>query len=55
MLLTESYSESVSPITPVEPLKVRFWDNFEICLLFSRKQQLPLVVNNNKYSPQKKG
>ena len=29
------------PITPVEPLKARFWDNSEICLL--------LVVNNNKY------
>ena len=29
------------PITPVEPLKARFWDNSEICLL--------LVVNNYKY------
>ena len=41
MLLTISYSESTYPITPVEPLKPRFWDNSEICLL--------LVVNNNKY------
>ena len=39
MLLTVSCAESVYPITPVEPLKPRFWDNSEICLLFSRKQQ----------------
>ena len=31
--------ESAYPITPVEPLKPRFWHNFELCLLFSRKQQ----------------
>ena len=37
MLLTISHSESAYPITPVEPLKQRFWDNSEICLLFSRK------------------
>ena len=35
------YSESAYPITPVEPLKPRFWHNSEICLL--------LVVKNNKY------
>ena len=39
MLLTISYSESAYPITPVEPLKPRFCDNSEICLLFIRKQQ----------------
>ena len=39
MLLNVSYLESAYPITPVEPLKSRFWDNSEICLLFSRKQQ----------------
>ena len=27
------------PSTPVYPLKPRFWDNIEICLLFGRKQQ----------------
>ena len=43
MSLTISYSESAFPITPVELLKPRFWDNFEICLLF--------VVNNNTYLP----
>ena len=71
-VLTLIKSESAYPITPVEPLKPRFWYNSEICLLFSRKQQqisttccwqyhirnqrprLPLVVINNKYSPQKK-
>ena len=41
VLLIISYSESLYPITPVEPLKARFWHNSEICLL--------LVVNNNKY------
>ena len=41
MLLTMSYSESAYPITPVQALKPRFWNNSEICLL--------LVVNNNKY------
>ena len=35
-------SECAYPIAPVEPLKPRFWNNYEICLL--------LVVNNNKYS-----
>ena len=39
MLLTLSYSESAYPITPLEPLKPRFWNNTEICLLFNRKQQ----------------
>ena len=43
MSLTLSNSESAYPITLVEPLKPRFWDNSEICLL--------LVVNNNKYLP----
>ena len=41
VLLKISYSGSTYPITPVEPLKARFRDNSEICLL--------LVVNNNKY------
>ena len=44
MLLTVSCAESVYPITPVEPLKPRFWDNSEICLLFSRKQQQMFIV-----------
>ena len=42
MLLAISYSESAYPITPVlpiEPLKPRFWDKIEICLLFGHKQQ----------------
>ena len=30
VLLKISYSESTYPITPVEPLKARFWDNSEI-------------------------
>ena len=41
MLLTISYSESANPITPVEPLKPRFWGNSESVYF--------LVVNNNKY------
>ena len=40
MLLTMSYSESAYPITPVQALKPRFWNNSEICLL---------LVVNNKY------
>ena len=39
MLLTISNSESTYPITPVEQLKPRFWDDSEICLLYIRKQQ----------------
>ena len=41
MLLTISYSESAYPITPVEPLKPRFWDNSVFVYI--------LVLNNNKY------
>ena len=41
VLLKISYSESAYPITLVETLKPRFWDNSEVCSL--------LVVNNNKY------
>ena len=40
VILTLIKSEFAYPITPVEPLKPRFWDNSEICLLFSRKQQV---------------
>ena len=36
-------SESAHPMTLVEPLKPRLWNNSEICLL--------LVVDNNKYLP----
>ena len=39
MLLTMSYSEFVYLITPEEPLKSRFWDNIQICFLYSLKQQ----------------
>ena len=39
-------------ITPVETLKPRFWDNFEICLLFSRKQQQIFTAEKKLfYSP----
>ena len=49
MLLTITYLESAYPITPVEPLKARFWDNFEICLLFSRRQQQQINVDKLTY------
>ena len=39
LILASITSESAHPITPVEPLKPRFWDNSGICLLFTRKQQ----------------
>ena len=41
MLLTVSYSESAYPITPVDSLKPRFWDNSVFVYI--------LVLNNNKY------
>ena len=51
MLLTITYSESAYPISLVERLKLHFWDNSEICLLFSRKQQkyLSHVVDITKF------
>ena len=39
MIITLIKSKSAHPIIRVEPLKPRFWDNSEICLPFSRKQQ----------------
>ena len=36
MLLNVSYLESAYPITPVEPLKSRFWDNSEIWYLYRK-------------------
>ena len=39
MILVLITLESAHPIIQVEPLKPRFWDNSEICLFFSRKQQ----------------
>ena len=49
MLLNISYSESAYPITPVEPLKARFWDNFEISLLVIRKQQEIFITSCWQY------
>ena len=44
MLLTISYSESAYPITPGQPLKPRFYENFIICLLYNRKQQQKFIT-----------
>ena len=44
MILTLIKSESTYPITSVEPLKGRFWDNSEIYLLFSREQQQIFII-----------
>ena len=46
MILTISYLESASPITSVEPLKPRFWDYSEICLLLNRKQQQIFIIQS---------
>ena len=43
-IITLSNSESAYLITPVVTLKPRFWDNSEVCLLFSRKQQQQICI-----------
>ena len=46
MLLTISYSESVYPITPVEPLKAILYDYLEfLYILFTY-----IHINNNKFT-----
>ena len=44
MLLTTLYWDLEYLITPEQLLKPRFYENFMICLLFSRKQQLKLII-----------
>ena len=44
LMLMWMYPESSYLIAPVEPLKPRLWDNSEIYLLFSRKQQQIFII-----------
>ena len=44
MILTSITTEYAHLIIQVEQLKPRFWDNSEICLLFSRKQQQIIII-----------
>ena len=44
LALIKSESVQLHPITLVNLLKSRFLGNFEICLLFSRKQQQQIFI-----------